>query len=464
MLLGWKTLLRAVFLTAAAATVMFAPAYAARRANHNIPSVSKPLVKKTVKMAEPAKKSKSTKHSVKENIKDYRNASEKRKPLKDKKHSRKNTEQETQDIQHRERKRRPSTSNKEERHNTRSRNQRRMSRSSPLKRKYVDDMVEHVVGKKSHGYTQRATDIAMTAMSLIGTPYRYGGNDPLTGLDCSGFVRHVYKETLGTSLPRTAAEMSQVGQWVSRDELKPGDLVFYNTMRRSNSHVGIYLGDDKFIHSPRTGQHVRIDNMNESYWRGRFNGARRVIRGEGIDKKVFSPYSQNADTAPDTYDYDTPDRQEEKNRRRFTKSRQNLKIKSQETESKRPRSKQAVTDREGLQHTQQSRRRRLNHSNKESSYHKNTSTAEIKKGSRSKLHEKAKYSEIAGQKQILRKGKDTQILKNKEDRSLRRAERKTTKPAQHVDKPTKIDKTSALKERKSSKSSKKMPLKSGKKH
>ncbi len=172
-------------------------------------------------------------------------------------------------------------------------------------------MTADVVSKPataSHSYTPRATDIAMTAMSLIGTPYRYGGNSPLTGLDCSGFVKYVYKETLNTNLPRTAAEMSRVGQPVSRDELKPGDLVFYNTMRRSNSHVGIYLGDGRFIHSPRTGQRVRINSMDESYWRGRFNGARRIIGGEGVDRaKVLQQYSREADTTPDTYNYDEPD-------------------------------------------------------------------------------------------------------------------------------------------------------------
>lgn len=144
----------------------------------------------------------------------------------------------------------------------------------------------------------------MTAMSLIGTPYRYGGNSPLTGMDCSGFVRYVYKESLSTTLPRRAAEMSRVGQYVGRDELKPGDLVFYNTMRRPNSHVGIYLGDDKFIHSPRSGQRVRINSMNETYWRGRFNGARRILGGAGVDRaKVLQQYSKDADTTPDSYNY-----------------------------------------------------------------------------------------------------------------------------------------------------------------
>ncbi|MBS7327973.1 MAG: C40 family peptidase [Oxalobacter sp.] len=168
-------------------------------------------------------------------------------------------------------------------------------------------MTSDVVSKPHHphGYTPRATDIAMTAMSLIGTPYRYGGNSPLTGLDCSGFVKYVYKETLDTNLPRTAAEMSRVGQPVSQNDLQPGDLVFYNTMRRSNSHVGIYLGDGRFIHSPRTGQRVRINSMDESYWRGRFNGARRIIGGQGIDRaKALQQYSREADTSPDTYNYD----------------------------------------------------------------------------------------------------------------------------------------------------------------
>ena len=96
-------------------------------------------------------------------------------------------------------------------------------------------------------------------------------------MDCSGFVRLVFKDSLGAQLPRTATEMSQVGQRVDTSQLKPGDMVFFNTMRRTFSHVGIYLGDNRFMHAPRTGAEVRVEDMSQSYWVKRYNGARRVV-------------------------------------------------------------------------------------------------------------------------------------------------------------------------------------------
>ncbi|MBC7489059.1 MAG: C40 family peptidase [Glaciimonas sp.] len=124
--------------------------------------------------------------------------------------------------------------------------------------------------------TERATDLAQSAIGLIGIHYEYGGNTPQTGLDCSGLVRYVFKEALGINLPRTSVELSREGEKVDQQDLKPGDLVFYNTLRRSFSHVGIYLGDNKFIHAPRTGAAVRIESMDIAYWKNRFNGARRI--------------------------------------------------------------------------------------------------------------------------------------------------------------------------------------------
>jgi cell wall-associated NlpC family hydrolase len=107
-----------------------------------------------------------------------------------------------------------------------------------------------------------------------------GGNTPESGLDCSGLVRHVFKQAWGTVLPRTAEEISKVGEQVDRQELRPGDLVFFNTLRRTFSHVGIYLGDNKFIHSPSAGGQVRIESMDLAYWKARFNGARRINEPE----------------------------------------------------------------------------------------------------------------------------------------------------------------------------------------
>lgn len=114
------------------------------------------------------------------------------------------------------------------------------------------------------------------ALDLIGIKYRRGGSTPETGFDCSGFVRHVFNQGLGLYLPRSAREMSQTGEPVAPESLQPGDLVFFNTMRRTFSHVGIYLGDHLFVHSPRTGGRVRIEDMRDRYWFKRFNGARRV--------------------------------------------------------------------------------------------------------------------------------------------------------------------------------------------
>lgn len=128
-----------------------------------------------------------------------------------------------------------------------------------------------------HDITSHASELAIQALSMLGINYRYGGASPETGLDCSGLVRHVFRETWGADLPRTSAEISRVGKKIDRVDLRPGDLVFYNTLRSRFSHVGIYLGDHRFIHSSSTGGKVRIDDMDMAYWKKRFNGARRII-------------------------------------------------------------------------------------------------------------------------------------------------------------------------------------------
>ncbi len=122
----------------------------------------------------------------------------------------------------------------------------------------------------------KASDLVLNALSLIGVNYRYGGNHPSSGLDCSGFVRYVVRDTLGFLLPRRAIEMSKLGEVVAKESLQPGDLVFFNTMRSAFSHVGIYIGDNKFVHAPSQGKQIRVDNMHASYWSRRYNGARRV--------------------------------------------------------------------------------------------------------------------------------------------------------------------------------------------
>lgn len=121
-------------------------------------------------------------------------------------------------------------------------------------------------------------DISTYAVSLVGSPYRLGGNSPETGLDCSGFVGYVFRQVAGVSLPRDSRSISEAAQPLAQSELRPGDLVFFNTLHRAYSHVGIYLGDDRFVHatSSRTGV-VMVSNLNDRYWRERFDGARRVV-------------------------------------------------------------------------------------------------------------------------------------------------------------------------------------------
>ncbi len=127
----------------------------------------------------------------------------------------------------------------------------------------------------------KASEAVMTAMNFLGVPYRRGGNTEATGFDCSGFTRHIFENSLGLVLPRRADEQASLSSLlpIQREDLKPGDLVFFNTMKRTFSHVGIYVGDDKFIHSPRAGGAVRIEDMRESYWARRFTGARRADLG-----------------------------------------------------------------------------------------------------------------------------------------------------------------------------------------
>ncbi|WP_243855454.1 C40 family peptidase [Aquabacterium sp. A08] len=120
------------------------------------------------------------------------------------------------------------------------------------------------------------SDLVLHAMGFVGTPYQLGGNSVDTGFDCSGFVQNAFQQSLGVRLPRRAVEQAHATQTIEKTELIPGDLVFFNTLGRAFSHVGIYVGEGRFIHSPRTGAQVRLENMKEAYWRARFNGARRV--------------------------------------------------------------------------------------------------------------------------------------------------------------------------------------------
>ncbi len=131
------------------------------------------------------------------------------------------------------------------------------------------DQVRQSVGEK-------ASELVFTAMGFLGVPYRRGGNSVESGFDCSGFVKAMYEQTVGLVLPRKAEQQAAATEKIDRADLQPGDLVFFNTMRRAFSHVGIYIGEGKFIHSPKPGSEVRVDDMAGTYWNRRFDGARRV--------------------------------------------------------------------------------------------------------------------------------------------------------------------------------------------
>ena len=132
------------------------------------------------------------------------------------------------------------------------------------------------LGQVRHSMGEKASELVMNAMGFLGVPYLRGGSNAETGFDCSGFVRAMYQQTVGLILPRRADQQAAATTTIDKSELRPGDLVFFNTMRRTFSHVGIYIGDNKFIHSPRSGSEVRVEDMRVGYWNARFNGARRV--------------------------------------------------------------------------------------------------------------------------------------------------------------------------------------------
>jgi cell wall-associated NlpC family hydrolase len=136
--------------------------------------------------------------------------------------------------------------------------------------------IRHNVSMQAHEVVDRTSDLVITAMGFLGVPYRRGGTSADTGFDCSGFVRAMYEKTAGLLLPRRADQQAAFAEKIDKKDLQPGDLVFFNTMRRAFSHVGIYVGDGKFIHSPRSGSEVRVEDMHQSYWTRRFDGARRV--------------------------------------------------------------------------------------------------------------------------------------------------------------------------------------------
>lgn len=154
-------------------------------------------------------------------------------------------------------------------------------RRLPLPRWGVAALLSLCALPAAQGQGEGAADVAATgadvvvgALALLGTPYRYGGRTP-AGFDCSGFVGYVYGETRGLTLPRRSEDIVRMGAELSRDALAPGDLVFFNTLGRRYSHVGIFIGDGRFVHAPARGGRVRIERLADPYWTARYNGARR---------------------------------------------------------------------------------------------------------------------------------------------------------------------------------------------
>lgn len=157
-----------------------------------------------------------------------------------------------------------------------------------LNEKFLLSQIEHVRQNVTQ-VTSKASELVFNAMGFLGVPYKWGGNSAETGFDCSGFVRSMYQQTIGLLLPRKAEQQAAATEQIAKADLRPGDLVFFNTMRRAFSHVGIYIGNGKFIHAPKAGSHVRVDNLGGSYWESRFDGARRVAAGQSPTRPTPSP-------------------------------------------------------------------------------------------------------------------------------------------------------------------------------
>ncbi len=123
----------------------------------------------------------------------------------------------------------------------------------------------------------RRSEVVLIALSQVGLPYRWGGLSPIAGFDCSGLVVYVFNQSIQLAVPRTAAAQARAGRGVRRADLRPADLVFYNTMRQRYSHVGIYVGRNRFVHAPAANEIIRVESMEIPYWQHRFDGARRFI-------------------------------------------------------------------------------------------------------------------------------------------------------------------------------------------
>jgi cell wall-associated NlpC family hydrolase len=144
-------------------------------------------------------------------------------------------------------------------------------------------------GARAMNAVDNGAEVVVQALALLGVPYRWGGSDPARGLDCSGLVQHVYKNVVALDLPRRSEEMSRLGKRVLRGELRAGDLLFFNTLGYPNSHVAVYVGEGRFVHAPSRRGRVRLDDLDDRYWRDRFNGARRIESSETLQVAERKP-------------------------------------------------------------------------------------------------------------------------------------------------------------------------------
>jgi cell wall-associated NlpC family hydrolase len=157
----------------------------------------------------------------------------------------------------------------------------------------ASNQTQAVTETQPNSWQDKAQEVLISALSLTGIQYKYGGSSPATGFDCSGFVRYVFHNAANLTLPPTARAIAQIGKSVKKDDLQPGDLVFFNTLKKAFSHVGIYIGDNKFIHAPRTGAAVRVESMQNSYWSSRFEGAQRL--DEEVEKSSKTAIAAQAE-------------------------------------------------------------------------------------------------------------------------------------------------------------------------
>lgn len=125
--------------------------------------------------------------------------------------------------------------------------------------------------------SSQGSEVVFYAMGLIDTGYRFGGKNPEAGLDCSGMVSYVFDQALGLKVSGSAADIARHGRPIERSDLRPGDLVFFNTQNRPFSHVGIYIGSNRFVHAPSSNGRVRIEQLNSRYFAQRFDAARSVL-------------------------------------------------------------------------------------------------------------------------------------------------------------------------------------------